>query len=268
MPQREGKEDDLNLREIPPIGHLFVIVFTAGIFFSMNTDANIESFNGIIASSAILGTAYFALRFKQISQEQGLRKAFTWSLTSLEDRKASQFNSPKFKKMLPNVPSVDMDEAVKNLGDMNPKDAEVGKMTLSQLREMNEYDFEELVGEVWAERDWDTQVTRSSNDRGIDIVAEKQHPYFQKVLIQAKRYSKGNKVGSKEIQQYYSLKDQEDNVDQVLIITTSSFTKPAKRRAQDLNVKLINGKEFLKIYRTHMEDEEVERINGSSQTGR
>ncbi|MFB6145568.1 MAG: restriction endonuclease [Candidatus Nanohaloarchaea archaeon] len=68
-------------------------------------------------------------------------------------------------------------------------------------------------------------VTRASNDRGIDIVAEKEQPYHQKVLIQTKRYSKGNKVGSKEVQQYYSLKDQEDNVDQVITVTTSSFTK-------------------------------------------
>ncbi|WP_414838279.1 restriction endonuclease [Candidatus Nanosalina sp. VS9-1] len=256
MTQRDVEEDNLNLREIPPVGHLFVIIFTTGLFFSMDFNTDMNSFYGIVGSAAILSTLYFVLRFKQIAHEQGLRKAFSWSKTSLEDREADQFNSPDLEKMMPKAPDIDLEEAANDFGEIVSKEDENGKMTISNLRGINEYEFEEIVGNVWSERGWETQVTRSSNDRGIDIVAEKQHPYYQKILIQAKRYSAGNKVGSKEIQQYYSLKDQEDNVDQVLIITTSSFTKPAERRAQDLNVKLINGEEFLKIYKTHMEDEE------------
>lgn len=116
-----------------------------------------------------------------------------------------------------------------------------------KLQSMDEYDFEHFVADLWEEMGWDCEVSTGSNDKGIDVRARKTRPYDQKVLIQAKRYSDGNKVGSPEVQQYYSLKDQEDNVDKVLIITTSSFSRNAKQLADSLNVKLINGDDLIDL---------------------
>ena len=95
---------------------------------------------------------------------------------------------------------------------------------LSQLRQMDEYEFEHLVSDLWEKRGWQTTVTSGSSDQGIDVIAEKSSPFSQKYLIQAKRYSEGNKIGSPAIQQYSSLRRQEDDVDAVVIVTTSSFT--------------------------------------------
>ena len=115
---------------------------------------------------------------------------------------------------------------------------------LNQLRQMDEYEFEELVADVWEAQGWNTTVTSGSNDRGVDVFAEKKSPFQQKMLIQAKRYGESNKVGGPEIREYASLKQQEDNVDSVVIVTTSSFTPQAQQIAQDLNVKLIDGSLF------------------------
>lgn len=117
---------------------------------------------------------------------------------------------------------------------------ELGRV-LDKLRHMDEYEFEHLVAELWQMRGWATRVTSGSNDRGIDVVAEKSSPFYQKQLIQAKRYAKDSKISSPDIQQYSSLRHQEDDVDAVVIVTTSSFTSQAKRSAKDLNVKLIDG---------------------------
>lgn len=116
-----------------------------------------------------------------------------------------------------------------------------------KLQSMDEYDFEHFVADLWEEMGWDCEVSTGSNDKGIDVRARKTRPYDQKVLIQAKRYSDGNKVGSPEVQQYYSLKDQEENVDKVLIITTSSFSRNAKQLADSLNVKLIDGDDLVDL---------------------
>lgn len=118
---------------------------------------------------------------------------------------------------------------------------------LSQLRGMDEYKFEKLVADIWEQRGWETTVTTGSGDRGMDIIAKKNSPFKQKHVIQAKRYSEGNKVGSPDIQQYSSLQQQEPNVDSVIIVTTSSFSIQAKEIADDLNVKLINGQELSQI---------------------
>lgn len=118
------------------------------------------------------------------------------------------------------------------------------KELLSHLRDMDEYDFEYLVADIWKERGWQTTVTTASGDRGIDVIAEKNSPFTQKQIIQAKRYSADNRIGSEDIQQYSSLKKLEDNVDTVVIVTTSSFTPQAEQMASDLNVKLIDGTEL------------------------
>jgi restriction endonuclease Mrr len=112
---------------------------------------------------------------------------------------------------------------------------------LSYLEQVDPYEFEKLVADIWAHLGYQTQVSKQSSDRGIDIEATKSGMFQRKELIQAKRYVDGNKVGSREVQQYASLKYQEENVDVVAIVTTGRFTGGAKRRARDLNVKLVNG---------------------------
>jgi hypothetical protein len=115
------------------------------------------------------------------------------------------------------------------------------KELLEKLRGIDPHDFERLVADVWQNHGWSTTVTIRSNDRGIDVKAKKNHHFKQKYLIQVKQNDIENKVGSPDVQQYGSLRQQEDNVDAVVIITTSSFTTKAEKMAEDLNVKLIDG---------------------------
>lgn len=111
----------------------------------------------------------------------------------------------------------------------------------SELQSMDDYEFEHFVADLWEEMGWNCEVSTASNDKGIDVRATKTEPYEQKALIQVKRYGEGNKVGSPDIQQYSSLKHQEDNVDKVIMVTSSSYSRNAEELASDLNVKLING---------------------------
>lgn len=110
-----------------------------------------------------------------------------------------------------------------------------------RLQNMDEYEFEELVADVWEAQGWETTVTTGAADRGIDVIATRHDPFTQKQLIQAKRYSEGTTVGSPDIQQYASLRQQEENVDAVVVVTTSGFSSQAESVAHDLNVKLISG---------------------------
>ena len=134
---------------------------------------------------------------------------------------------------------------------------------LRQLQQMDEYEFEELVGDVWEAQGWDTTVTSGSSDRGIDVIAEKDDLVRTKMLIQAKRYDAGNKVGSPEIQQYDSLRRQEHNVDAVVVVTTSSFSQQAQVMANKLNVKLIDGTSFVDTISDIVEKENVLRKYGN-----
>lgn len=112
---------------------------------------------------------------------------------------------------------------------------------IERLRQLSGYGFEKFVAELWQRRGWDTTVTAGSNDKGIDIIATQNTPYHEKELIQAKRYHESNRVGGPEVQQYASLRHQEDNVDKVVVVTTSSFTDSAISIAKKANLKLVDA---------------------------
>lgn len=124
-----------------------------------------------------------------------------------------------------------------------------------QLEQMDPYQLEKLVAKIWEERGYQTNVRTASGDRGIDVEAIKTKPFDERVLIQVKRYTGGNKVGSDEVRKYSTLKNQESNADVIVLVTTSDFTTPAETLATDLNVKTINGNELSRL--THKYFDEI-----------
>ena len=115
------------------------------------------------------------------------------------------------------------------------------------LQQMDPYEFEYFVADLWENMDWETTVSTESADKGIDVTARKSTPYDQLVLIQAKRYGPNTTVGSPEIQQYASLKHQQNGVDKVVVVTTNAYTQQARELADKLNVKLIDGDELVEL---------------------
>lgn len=109
------------------------------------------------------------------------------------------------------------------------------------LQQMDPYDFEHFVADLWERMGWETEVSAASADEGVDVVARKNTPYEQTTLIQAKRYGPNTTVGSPDIQQYASLDDQYDGVDTVMVVTTNTFTTQARELAARLDVKLVDG---------------------------
>jgi HJR/Mrr/RecB family endonuclease len=118
---------------------------------------------------------------------------------------------------------------------------------LSHLREIDEYDFEVFVAKLWERYGWKTTVTSGSNDRGVDVISGKDTPFKQNHAIQVKRWGSGNKVGRPQIQQYSSLRHRENDIDFVVVVTTSSFTRQAKEEASNLDVKLVDGSDLYQV---------------------
>ena len=111
-----------------------------------------------------------------------------------------------------------------------------------RLQQMDPEAFEVFVSDVWEYLGWQTRVVGKPGDRGIDVVAVDGD---EKQLIQAKRYGPSTTVGSPEVQQYASLRLQEDNVNQVTIVTTGEFSQQAHELAPELDVILVNGEHLI-----------------------
>lgn len=116
------------------------------------------------------------------------------------------------------------------------------------LQQVDGHEFEHFIADLWSRRGWNTDVTSQSGDKGIDVIATQAFPYPKKVLIQTKRYRETNSVSGPELQKYASLK-QRENVDEVVIITTSGFTDQAEVIADDFNIKLIDGETLQRLVR-------------------
>ena len=112
------------------------------------------------------------------------------------------------------------------------------------LQELDPDEFESLVATIWSAMGWETNVTQTSRDQGVDVIATKSGVVEQKLAIQAKCYAPENKVGRPSIQQYSSIQEQFPDVDSVAVVTSSGFTSEAISLAKQLNVKTVAGDEL------------------------
>lgn len=94
--------------------------------------------------------------------------------------------------------------------------------------------YERYIARLYEQEGFSTSLTRRNADKGIDILAEKGGV---RIAVQAKHYSRGNKVSSTEVQRYSGLLARGD-IHQVVIVTTSSFTQQAREVATNRGVKL------------------------------
>jgi len=118
----------------------------------------------------------------------------------------------------------------------------------SCLNELDPYEFERLVATLWKVYGWRTTLTSQSHDEGIDVIADRPAPVEKSLLIQVKAY-KTEKVYSDEIRYYSDLYTQNPDADNVVLVTASSFSSPARDLAAELDVSLVSGEDLNKLVR-------------------
>ena len=137
-----------------------------------------------------------------------------------------------------------------NIASMIVKhNSDIRKALLKQLRSMNPYDFEFLIGQLLVRMGFeDVEVTNYVKDNGIDIQATFVGADTIRIsmCVQVKRYK--NNIGSPAIQQTRgALKCV---YDRGLVVTTSNFTPSAiieANRQGTIPISLINGDKLIDL---------------------
>jgi restriction system protein len=107
------------------------------------------------------------------------------------------------------------------------------------LMELDPFQFEHLVANLFAQMGLDTKLTRSSRDGGVDCVAFDSRPVLGgKVVIQAKRYS--NTVGVSAVRDLYGTMINE-GANKGILVATSSYGPDAYEFCKDKPIELIDG---------------------------
>jgi hypothetical protein len=115
-----------------------------------------------------------------------------------------------------------------------------GRSIEEALQNIDPYDFENLIAKIWEKHGWETTVTASTRDKGIDVRAKQNEPIPLTIAIQAKAYKRDNKIGSDDVRRYRTLYEQEKGIDAVVIATTGRFTDQAEELAEDLEISLLD----------------------------
>jgi restriction system protein len=107
------------------------------------------------------------------------------------------------------------------------------------LMDLNPFEFENLVNNLFSKMGFEAKLTRSSRDGGIDVVAFDPRPILGgKVVIQAKRYK--NVVGVEAVRDLYGSMINE-GAGKGILVTTSHYGTDAYNFAKDKPMELIDG---------------------------
>lgn len=127
------------------------------------------------------------------------------------------------------------------------------KWSPGQLQQIEPYDFEKLLAQLFRKMGYAVEETQYSHDRGIDLIIRIVHfGLSHSWIVQAKRYT--DPVGVKAVREYSSLRYR-DRVDGVIIVATSSFTRQAQDEAAEHNVKLIDVNLLVEMLNHYLPEE-------------
>jgi restriction system protein len=107
------------------------------------------------------------------------------------------------------------------------------------LMDLNPWEFENFINNLFAKIGFEAKLTRSSKDGGVDVVAFDPRPILGgKVVIQAKRYK--NVVGVSAVRDLYGTMINE-GASKGILVTTSHYGPDAYDFAKDKPIELIDG---------------------------
>jgi len=111
--------------------------------------------------------------------------------------------------------------------------------TLEQLNAMSSREFERFVARLFEKMGYTINITAASADEGVDIFLERGD---RRAIVQCKKY-KGT-VGQPIVRDFYGTMVH-SRVEQGYIITTGTFSLPAKQWAKGKQIHLVDGAELI-----------------------
>lgn len=149
--------------------------------------------------------------------------------------------SPSPDEMLPVKPIVEFDMVDKRFVEQSDVLADLESRP--NLMDLNPFEFENLISNLFEQIGFNTKQTRSSRDGGVDAIAFDPRPILGgKVVIQAKRYK--NVVGVSAVRDLYGTMINE-GANKGILVATSHYGPDAYEFAKDKPIELIDGSGLL-----------------------
>ncbi len=145
--------------------------------------------------------------------------------------------SPQPAELLPVKPVIEFDMVDKRFVEESDVLSDIESRP--NLMDLNPWEFENFINNLFGKIGFEAKLTRSSKDGGVDVVAFDPRPILGgKVVIQAKRYK--NVVGVSAVRDLYGTMINE-GASKGILVTTSHYGADAYDFAKDKPIELIDG---------------------------
>ncbi len=171
----------------------------------------------------------------------------------IEQKLKELIESGEFKEKLYSDSKTNFEKSSLIITDINDEVKKYLKKHPEKLYDLSSRRFEELVASILVDMGLSVQLTQATRDGGSDIIAVFKNAISSfLIFVECKKYSPENKVGVgiiREVAGVHSLKQPSKS----LIVTTSTFTKPAIETASILKEQIdlkdyFNLKDWLSKY--------------------
>ena len=125
--------------------------------------------------------------------------------------------------------------------------SQVKKELLARIKEVNPYQFEEIVLKLFQAMGFgEAKTTKKSGDGGIDGIIHQDKLGLDKIYVQAKRFTNSS-VGEPAVRDFIGAMS--GKTSKGIFVTTSDFDEKAKQKAKetDHTIRLIDGEELVKM---------------------
>lgn len=153
-------------------------------------------------------------------------------ISSILDKFNLEYNREEVEQLIIKIKDeFDLEDFEKNLGAQK-------KINLGGFSELNGYQFEGYLKNLFELLEYTVIETPLSGDQGADLILSKEG---EKIVVQAKKYE--GKIPNNAIQEIVAAKNHY-NADKAMVVTNSSFTQSATELALSNNVELWDGEKL------------------------
>lgn len=117
------------------------------------------------------------------------------------------------------------------------------------LRDVDDETFTELVADLWEAQGWSTTVFSATAKAVYDIVAMREAPAEERLLVWTVHRSDGGEVGVTVVKRCATARESSHGADSATLVTTGSLTSAARTRAEELDVAIVDADELVHLLR-------------------
>jgi len=119
----------------------------------------------------------------------------------------------------------------------------------AKLRELDDGEFTQLVADLWEAQGWSTTVFSATKQVVYDIVAMREEPEKQRLLLWTEHRPGDEQLGPRAVERCATARDSSQGAETATLVTNALPRTAAEQRAEGLEVTVIDGQDLVELLR-------------------